>query len=205
MLTFIQSLYLSLCICAFFSFFVFFAKRFQSFVFGCLGFLVGVIYLLLKTDSFAGIKEGQYASVSILLVFIFELLAYMCLKGKQQIPTLFYALPFFAFVSLAISVDLVCVLLGLMLFGLSFVLLARYKGKENIESTFLKMNVSLLSFSYGIAVIFSRIGVLKLADVRLQLSIKLSDNWLMFGFGLLCLGIVIELYAVMEVLKRNKK
>ena len=204
MLTFIQSLYFSLGICAFFSFFVFFAKRFQIFAFGCFGFLSGVIYLLLKTDVFAGVKEGRWAASSIFLMFLFEFLSYLKLKEKQM-PQLFYGLPFLAFVSLAISVDLLGVLLGLMLFGLSFVLLESYRGWKNIQTIFLKINVGFLAFSYGIAVIFSRIGVFKLSDLRLQLAIKSSDNWLMFGFGLLCLAVVVELYAVLETLKRNKK
>ena len=202
MLTFIQSLLVSLIICALCSFGVFFAKRFQTFVISSFCFLLGVVFLLLKTDSFAGLKEGCFAAVSVFFVFMLEFLSYCFIKKKNS---LFYGLPFLAFISLGIAQDLPTVLLGLMLFGLSFVSLCRFKGKNNTQDVFLKVNAGLLSFSYGIAIIFSRIGVLKLSDVHLQISIRSDDEWLMFGLGLLCLGVVIELYAIFLSLRKVKK
>ena len=202
MLTFMHILFISMGICALSSFFVFFAKRFQIFMIGTFCFLSGVCLSLIETDMFTGLREGRFAGVALLMIFIFEFLSYRFIQKKNW---LFYGLPFMAFISLAVSLDLINVLLGLTLFGLSFSLLARFKNKSNAVECFAKINAGLLCFSYAMAVIFSRLGILKLSDIRLQLSIKSNDEWLMFGFGLLLLGVLIELYGVLLSLRKEKQ
>ena len=200
---FFHTLGIGLAICALTSFFVFFAKNLKSFIGATFCFLTGVVYSLIQTDLFAGLKDGRWAACAIIATFIFEFIAYTFVPDKKK--SIFFGLPFLAFICLALSANLPMILFGLMLFGLSFVLLQRQRGYDKTQEAFFKINVALLAFSYGIAVIFASLGTLDISKITLQISLKTDDEWFMFGLGLLCLSVIIELYAVFLLLHKRKK
>lgn len=201
MLTFFQSLGISMGICAISSLLVFFAKTVRMFVSGAVFFLAGVLFSLIQTDVFAGTKDGKIAACAILSAFIFEGIALRFIRHPKN--SLFYVLPFLAFITLAISTNLMTLLLGLVLFDLAFILLEKQRDSTHLNDCAYKMNIGLLTFAYGISVIFSRLGSLSLSNLRLQLSINADDEWLMFGFGLLVLSVIIQLYGILLSIKKE--
>ncbi len=207
-LSFFTLLWISWGICAGASFFVFFARNLRTLTNGVFLFLTGLFLQFIATDIFSNGTQGRFIGIGILLIFTFEFLLFsqlsrICPNKKPR--GLFYLLPFLAFLSMGLAMDLLTVLLGLTLFGVAFLMLAQSKGKNNLSSAFLKINVGLLGFAYGMAVLFSREGTIAFASLRLKLSLGNWDNWTTLGVGLLVMGVVIELYGTSALLRKQKK
>ena len=202
-----EPLWVGLFLTAFASFFVFFAKQFKTFVMGSCLALSGITIQFLGIDIVTESQNGQIIVVGLWFLFLFQIIAFRyALTAQSKNNPLFFFLPFLAFVSMAISTDLLTFALGLTLFNITFILLNALKGtsKENIFISIQKMFVAFLSYAYGMAILFSREGNIWLNKLYLKLNRGNWDNWTTLGVGLILLSIGIELYAIIPLVNKKK-
>ena len=107
---------------------------------------------------------------------------------------------------MAISQDLLTTLLALTMFSCSFVGLytLRQNDKKQIEKAFQKLSVSFLSFSYGIACLYTREGTILLKDLYLKLHKGNWDSLTTLGVYLLIFSVLIEIYAIIPLIGKKK-
>ncbi len=207
---FFTFLWIALALCALSSFAVFFAKKISTAMLGSAFFLLGVTVQLNAISSFSSSALGQVCAIELWVIWALLCIGYVLVlkqgAGRKALPKLFFLLPFVAFITVAISLDLVTLLLGLGLFHVAFVLLKASK-KHTMEQLAKAVQQGLVAFSsyvYGVAILLSREGVLNLSRLNLKLSISTWDAWTTLGFGLLVLSVVIYLYSILPLVKNKK-
>ena len=207
---FFTFLWIALALCALSSFAVFFAKKISTAMLGSAFFLLGVTVQLNAISSFSSSTLGQVCAIELWGIWALLCIGYVTVlkqgAGRKALPKLFFLLPFVAFITVAISLDLVTLLLGLGLFHVAFVLLKASK-KHTMEQLAKAVQQGLVAFSsyaYGVAILLSREGVLNLSRLNLKLSISTWDAWTTLGFGLLVLSVVIYLYSILPLVKNKK-
>ena len=191
-------------------FFVFFAKRFDLIVLSGTLALSAITVQFLNIDISRSSYGGQIIAVALWFLFLCQIIAFKwCLKTKEKkVNPLLFGLPFLAFISMAISTDLLTFDLGLSLFGIAFLMLSalRGKSKETLLISIQKIQIAFLGYAYGMAILFSREGNIFFNDLYLKLNKGNWDNWTSLGVGLSALAILIELYAVIPLVgKKNEK
>ena len=207
--SFFDGLWFALFLTAFACFFVFFAKQFKTFAMGgCLA-LSGITVSFLMVDMATQSQGGQIIAIGLWILFLFQMITFRwALITQSKINSLFFFLPFLAFISMAISIDLLTFALGLTLFSITFLTLSALKGKskEQLFIAIQKMMVAFLSYAYGMAILFSREGSILLNKLYPKLSKGNLDEWTTLGIGLIILAIGIELYAIIPLIgKKNEK
>ena len=207
---FFTVLWVALALCALSSFAVFFAKKVSVAILESAFFLLGVTVQLCAITSFSSSALGQVCAIELWVIWALICTGYfMALKvdaGRKALPKLFFLLPFAAFITVAISLDLVTLLLGLGLFHVAFVLLkaSQKHSSEQVAKAVQQGVVAFSSYAYGAAILLSREGVLSLSRLNLKLSISTWDAWTTLGFGLIVLSVVIYLYSILPLIKKKK-
>lgn len=209
-ISFFAGLWISFSLMAFASFFVFFAKRFDLIVLGGTLALSAITIQFLNIDISRSSYGGQIIAVALWFLFLSQIIVFKwCLTtNMKQVNPLLFGLPFLAFISMAISTNLLTFDLGLSLFGFAFLMLSalRKKSKEVLLIAIQKMMVAFLGYAYGMAILFSREGNIFFNDLYLKLNKGNWDNWTSLGIGLIALAILIEFYAVIPLIgKKNGK
>lgn len=196
-------LWIGLFLTAFSSFFVFFTKQFRTFVMGACLVLSGITFQLLGIDIVIKDQSGQIIAIGLWILFLFQIIAFKwALKAQPKKTPVFFFLPFLAFISMSISVDLLTFALGLTLFSITFATQSalKEKSKEKIFIVIQKMTISFLCYAYGMVVLFSREGNILLNKLHLK------DEWTGLGIGLLILSVGIEIYAIIPLIgKKNER
>ncbi|MBP5535080.1 MAG: hypothetical protein J6Y03_06240 [Alphaproteobacteria bacterium] len=207
--SFLNGLWIAFILTSFASFFVFFARQFKLLVMGASLALSGISLQFLDVDIFRISENGQIIVAGLWILFLFQIIAFKwILITKTKLHHSFFFLPFLAFVSMAISLDLLTFALGLSLFNITFTSLSALKGKpkEQIFIAIQKMMIAFLSYAYGMAILFSREGNILFNRLYPKLSKLEWDEWTTLGIGLIVLAIGIELYAIIPLIgKKNEK
>lgn len=207
-LPFFSGLWIGFFIVALSSFGVFFAHSLKTIVLFSAITLSGICFTIFNTDLLRSSEFGQFIILALCLLFLFQSLFFgFFIKSEIKKTPIFYLLPFLAFVTIAISLDLITLLLGLTLFALCFVAIASFKRKSVLLliASIQKFYVSFLAFSYGIACLYAREGTLLLKDIYLKLNRGNWDELTSIGFGLLFLSVLIEVYAIIPLIgKKNE-
>ncbi|MBO5997977.1 MAG: hypothetical protein J6P93_05575 [Alphaproteobacteria bacterium] len=213
-ISFFTGLWIAFFVVALGSFFVFFAKQFKTFVLGCALSLSGINIQILNFDIFRESKTGQVIIVALWILFLFEMIAFKyALSTESKINKMFFGLPLLAFVSTAVSLDLLTLAFGLSLFAITFAVFGALKGqkKEKLFIAIQKMGIAFLGYAYGMAILFTREATTSFGLLRKELCFKAGrenglDEWTILGVGLVVLAVVIELYAVIPLIgKKNEK
>ena len=189
------------------SFFVFFASSFKMLIMASALALTGISFQILTTDFFRATNYGQLIVIFLWFLFSFQSLSLNFILKKQPMKnTYFFVYPFLAFITMAISLDLITFLFGLILFGYSFIMLETNKRLEikKILSKFQINFVSFLTFSYGLACLYTREGTIQLKDLYLKLNNGTWDSLTTLGICLLILAILIEIYAIIPIISKRK-
>ena len=186
---------------------IFFSHRLKNIVMASCLALSGICLQIFTTDLFRGILFAQFIIVVLWSLFLFQSLFFRwaLFSSKNKIG-FFYGLPFLSFIAMAISQDLLTVLLALTTFACSFVGLyaLRQNDKKRIEVAIQKLCVSFLSFSYGLACLYAREGTILLKDLYLKLQKGNWDSLTILGVYLLAFSVLIEIYAIIPLIGKKK-
>ncbi len=206
-MSFFNILWFAFALIAFGSVFVFFARKLNTMTMGAALVLTGISAQFLDVDVFRSSHGGQIISAALWILFLIQAVIFKwTLQTKAKTNQVFFGLPFLAFVTMAVSLDLLTFLLGLSLFNATFLMMSALKGKDKKQllTAIQKSYVAFLSFAYGAAILFSREGTLLLQPLHLKLSKGNWDNWTALGLGLTVLAVIIELYAIIPLVNRKK-
>ena len=201
------ALWISFTIIAFASVFLFFGKTFRLFTASSALILTGISFQILNIDFLQQKTNGQIIVLFLWLLYLFQILAfYALLKTNAKLHSFFYALPFLSFLTIALSLDLITLLLGVTMFSISFLGLYALRGKEKLHllTDIRKAFVAFLSFCYGMACLYARIGTISIKDLFLKLNKGNWDDAMYLGVGLITLSILVEIYTVIPQTRKKK-
>lgn len=208
-ISFFDSLWIAFALVALGTMVTFFARRFQFVLIGSAVALSGISIQFLATDIFrsSGHWTGKGLVLAVWFLFVLQAVAYrFCLTTTRKMNKVLFGFAFLAFITLAISLDLITVLLGLTLFNLSFLMLDALRGadKTQLLISIQKSCVAFLSFAYGMAILFCREGSFAFSYLRLKLAKGDWDNLTTLGVGLLALAVLIQVYTIIPLVKVKK-
>ena len=169
--------------------------------------LSGISLQILNTDLFISANFGHFIIISLWSLFLVQSIFFAwALKRKQEKISFFYPLPFLAFICMAISLDLITLLLGLTMFAMSFVGLSILKNKDKTVrlQSIRNLIISFLAYSYGLACLYSREGTIQLNDLYLKLNKGNWDGLTSVGAGLLFLSVLIAVYSIIPLIGKKK-
>ncbi|MBE6449919.1 MAG: hypothetical protein E7013_04440 [Alphaproteobacteria bacterium] len=193
------------------SYAVFFARTFKILVVASALTLLAITFQFLFFDIFRFSVSGRVVVFFLWFFFLFEIVLFnFFINTKIKKTLLIYPLAFLAFITMAISVDLLTFLFGFVLFSLSFVGLFSFRGRDKRELLATEKNflISFLTFVYGMLLLYVREATLQTKDLYLKLKMSLNsenyDELIILGFSFFLLSVLIELYAIFPLLGKKR-
>lgn len=210
MLNFIPSLWISFVLVAIGCFGLFFSISLKRILYFASILLAGILFNFINAGVYFSDLTGKMLAFLILLTFGVEVFVETSLlqhkKSLSKLPPFFYAIPFAAFVLMAISLDLISFFVALELFQISFFMLAVFKDKGSTHEMLLFKEglVSLASTAYGLSLLYLNFGTVILKNLQPMIArMEKTEPLVLLSVLLIGLGVLIKIKLFVKSVKKH--